>query len=151
MQDMALAYWISQQQDHGAVHSRDFPRKSLTMGLISANKWGHQQTRLLRFTFGHGGGYQERTQSKCRSWLQAGWSQQKDLAGASIAHCQERGSHFTGLCNKTRDSPAGWAHFEKKLGQLTSTQTFKEEFWLQKAQSNNFFFYVIFFPALYQR
>lgn len=28
-------------------------------GFISANKWGHQQTRLLGFTFDHGGGFQE--------------------------------------------------------------------------------------------
>lgn len=75
---------------------------------------GSSDTRLLGFTYGNGGRYQENRQSKCRSWLQAGWAQQ-DFTGPSTVCYQERRSHCTGLCNKTPGSPVVSALSEKKV------------------------------------
>lgn len=67
MQYVAPACRISQQEDCWTGRSKDFPRKLLTMGFISAKKLGHKQIRLLQLSSDNGR-WLSRKLSECRSW-----------------------------------------------------------------------------------
>lgn len=104
IQHVAPACRISQHQDHGTGHSKDFPRKLLTTGFISAKILGHKQIRLFQLSSDSGSGYQENCLSVGAG---AGWmgSSEGNDSWTNSGCIQVYKSHFS-CYNKIHNNPS---------------------------------------------